>query len=108
MVDFPMEVFVGLLMLVAALAIVFGFRRFLSGNSERRMRSMLEAVGLDPEIASSGDARRIMSEVRDRCRHCQSESVCERWLRGEKTGGNDFCPNQQVFELLNRYGGATS
>jgi hypothetical protein len=64
---------------------------------------MLESVGLDPAIATSGDLPTIMSEVRKRCEHCQSEDLCERWLQGEETGGNEFCPNARVFEILKKY-----
>ena len=69
---------------------------------------MLESVGLDPEIASSGEMPTIMKEVRARCRTCSSESVCERWLAGETGGENDFCPNARVFEVLGKYAEPTT
>jgi len=75
----------------AAIAFVFLFRHYLAVNSERRMRAMLEN-GID----------NIMSAVRKRCRSCKSESLCERWLAGEETGDNDFCPNARVFEILGK------
>jgi uncharacterized protein DUF6455 len=86
-----------------AAAMMLGFRRYLAVNSERRMRMMLESVGLDPEIATSGEIPTIMKEVRQRCRSCAIESVCERWLEGEKDDGNDFCPNAKVFEVLRKH-----
>lgn len=108
MTPFPTEVFVGLIMLAIAVAMAFGYRRYLAAGSERRMRAMLEKVGVDPELAASRDAATIMAEVRGRCRQCQSESVCERWLRGDEAGSNEFCPNRQVFEILKQFAGATS
>jgi hypothetical protein len=86
-----------------AVAMMLGFRRYLAVNSERRMRMMLESVGLDPEIATSGEIPTIMKEVRQRCRSCAIESVCERWLEGKKDDGNDFCPNAKVFEVLRKH-----
>ena len=99
------EVLLGIGMLAVAIALALGFFRYLATGSERRMRRMLIAVGLDGELAASDDIPRIMDEVRDRCRHCSSESVCERWLDGQIAGGNEFCPNHKVFEVLQRYTG---
>ena len=97
------QVVAAMAMLGIAAAMIFGFRRYLAVNSERRMRAMLEAVGLDPEIAMSGEIPTIMREVRQRCRSCAIESVCERWLQGEKNDGNDFCPNARVFDILRNH-----
>ena len=97
------QVFAAIGMLAVAAAIVFGFLKYLAMNSERRMRSMLTAVGLDAELADSDDIPAIMKEGRSRCRHCQSESVCESWLDGDLGGDNDFCPNHKVFEVLKKY-----
>lgn len=74
-------------------------------NSEQRMRTMLEAVGLDPKIADIGGIQTIMSEVRQRCSVCTAEDVCERWLKSDDKGDNDFCPNAKVFEVLREYRG---
>ena len=90
-------------MVATAAAMVFGFKRYLAVNSERRMQAMLESVGLDPEIATSGEIPTIMKEVRQRCRSCASESVCERWLQGKKDDSNDFCPNAKVFDILRKH-----
>lgn len=79
------------------------YRRYLCAKSERRLLGMLDAVGLDPALDSRRDVKTIrdieaiMKEVRQRCRSCAFEDVCERWLRGERTGSNDFCPNSGVF-----------
>ncbi len=97
----------GIGMLAVAIALFLAFRRYLARSSERRMLGMLKSSGLDPTIAASGDIETIMAEVRDRCRHCASESVCERWLKGEEEGTNAFCPNHRVFEILGKYSGAS-
>jgi hypothetical protein len=94
------QVLAGIAMLGITVAMIFGFRRYLAANSERRMLAMLEAVGLDREIATSGEIPTIMKEVRQRCRSCATEAVCERWLQGNEEGDNDFCPNAKVFEIL--------
>ena len=85
------------------LALIIAYRAYLARNSERRMRSMIDSVGLDPEIASSGDLNTIMGEARKRCEACTTEDVCERWLRGDEEGDNAFCPNKRVFDVLNKY-----
>ena len=87
----------------AAIVFVILFRHYLAVNSERRMQAMLENVGVDPEVASLSGIDNIMSEVRKRCKNCKSESLCERWLAGEETGDNEFCPNAKVFELLRQH-----
>ena len=92
------------LMVIVAIGLIVGIRNYQSRTSERRRLAMLEALGLDPAIATSGDMPAIMRDVRKRCEHCQSEALCERWLRGEETGGNEFCPNAKVFEILRKYG----
>jgi len=98
------QVFAAIAMLVAAFVLVLVYRAFLAGNSERRMRKMLESAGLDPALAGSGKIPTIMKDVRQRCQSCSSEDVCERWLEGKEEGGNTFCPNSKVFEILKRYG----
>ena len=91
------------IMVGMGLALIIGYRAYLASNSERRMLSMLDSLGLDPEIASSGDLNTIMGEARKRCEACTAEDVCERWLRGEEEGDNAFCPNKRVFDILNKY-----
>ena len=98
-----MQYLAAFVMLVLAVLIVLAYRRYLAINSERRMRSMLVSVGLEPELAESEDIPTIMQEVRDRCRQCTAESVCERWLDGEVPGDNAFCPNHRVFRILSKY-----
>lgn len=89
--------------IIAALAIAVWFWRYLAAGSERRMRRMLVAVGLDEDLAEGHDIPTIMKEVRYRCRRCPVESVCEGWLDGEVGGENEFCPNHKVFEVLKKY-----
>ena len=92
-----------IVMVGVGLALIISYRAYLASNSERRMLSMLDSLGLDPEIASSGDLKIIMGEARKRCQACTAEDVCERWLRGDEEGENAFCPNRRVFEILNKY-----
>lgn len=97
------QIIAAVVMVAVALLLFVGFRRYLAANSERRMRAMLISVGLDPELANSEEIPTIMNEVRERCRQCSSESVCDRWLDGEVPGDNAFCPNHRVFRILSKY-----
>ncbi len=87
-------------MVGVAFALIIWFRKYLAANSERRMRTMLESIGLDPALITTGDTETIMKEARRRCRTCASEDRCERWLRREEEGDNSFCPNSKLFETL--------
>ena len=100
------QVIAALVMAGATVALVLGYRRYLAQNSERRLRTMLVSIGLDPELARSGEIPTIMKEVRQRCRHCATEDVCERWLNGDEEGDNSFCPNAKVFEVIKQHGRA--
>ena len=94
-----------IVMVGLGLALVIGYRAYLSRNSERRMLSMIDSLGLDKEIATDAKFGTLMGEVRQRCRGCTAEDVCERWLRGDEEGDNAFCPNARVFEILDKYKG---
>ena len=61
---------------------------------------MMQRVGLDPEITSLDDypIKQTIKDMRTRCRKCPSEDLCERWLSGEVTGENTFCPNAPEFK----------
>lgn len=96
------QIIAAMFMLGATIALIAVFRKYKAAASERRMQNMLECVGLDPAIASSGDKEVIMKEIRQRCRTCANESVCERWLAGKVDGDNLFCPNAKVFDALKR------
>ena len=99
------QFFAALAMLGVAIILVVAFRKYLQASSEQRMRAMLEAVGLDPEIADIGGIETIMTEVRQRCMTCNAESVCEHYLASEQKGDNNFCPNKRVFDILKKYRG---
>ncbi len=96
------DISIAIILVVVAIALVAWFLKYKAGTSERRMKEMLQRAGLDPKIAIQDDSESIIREVRRRCRKCQSEDICERWLAGEEGGDNAFCPNAQVFEELNR------
>lgn len=96
------EISAAIVMVAVTVALIVWIRRYMAGASERRMMSMLQRAGLDPEIAMQGDTEAITKEIRRRCRRCDSEALCERWLAGEEKGENVFCPNAQVFEELAR------
>lgn len=94
------QLIAAIVMIAVALGIVFAMWRYMAARSEQRMMAMMECVGLDPAIASSGDTRTIIKEIRQRCRHCGAEGYCERWLAGKESGDNEFCPNAKVWESL--------
>jgi hypothetical protein len=87
-------------LLLAAALLVAWYLRYKAARSESRMMSMLQRIGLDPELAAQADTETVISEIRRRCRKCQAEDVCERWLEGKLEGSNSFCPNRRVFEEL--------
>ena len=93
-----------ILMIVVCVFLV-RFIRVKASASETRMREMLRKVGLDPDIVIHGTDEMIIREVRSRCRKCRSEEICDRWLAGKETGGNDFCPNAEVFQILAEHAG---
>ena len=99
-----LQTFAGLAMLVVAFALVVAYRKYLAAGSERRMKSMLESVGLDPALAASGDTDAVVNEIRRRCETCSAEDVCEHWLAGDKADDNRFCPNAEVLEQLRKTG----
>ncbi len=99
------QISVAIFMAVVCIALVVWIRTYINATSEWRMMHMLERAGLDPEIATSGDTEAIIREVRSRCRKCQTEDLCERWLAGEEKGENTFCPNANIFRSLARTAG---
>ena len=101
------QILTGVVMAGVAIALVYAIRQYMAAQSERRMRTMLIKIGLDPTIVTGGDNHAIIREVRQRCRTCSSEDVCERWLAGEEGGENDFCPNREVFESMEKTVAAT-
>jgi len=101
-----LQIIAAIIMVGVAVALVVMYRKYLAANSDRRLRAMLESVGLDPALAASGEIPTIMKEVRRRCETCGSEDVCERWLTSSKDSDNVFCPNSKVFEVLGKYSDA--
>ncbi len=95
-------------MVGATIALLVATRNHMAAASERRMVTMLERVGLDPAIAMSGKPNSVlecaieasMKGIRQRCRACTTEDVCERWLAGNEHGEIDFCHNAKLFDAL--------
>ena len=98
------EISVAIIMLVVSVAMLVGLNRYLAAASTSRMTDMMKRLALDPGIGTNGDPRTeaIMKEVRQRCRKCQAEDVCERWLVGKVKGRNTFCPNARTSRMLAR------
>ena len=101
--DYTIIQTIGILAVLLGVAMLFvAWRNYLAAGARKRRTAMLQAVGLDPALASIGDLETLMSEVRQRCERCQSEAICERWLKGEEAGGNEFCPNKAIFDALSK------
>ena len=96
------EISVAILMVAASVALVVWISRYMAAASGRRMTRMLTRAGVDPEVAKYGDTDAIIKDVRSRCNRCQSEALCERWLEGKVAGDNSFCPNAQIFLILEK------
>ena len=94
------NILIGVLMVGVGLALTAWYFGYLGASSESRMLRMLERAGVDPEIARRNDKKLIINDVRSRCRKCQSEAECERWLAGDAGGENTFCPNHRIFSRL--------
>ncbi len=100
------QIIAAIFMATAAIALVVSFRKYKRAASERRILRMLERIGLEPAIALSGDNESIMKEIRQRCRTCAAEDLCERWLDDDVHGDNYFCPNSSIIVALRRTSGA--
>ena len=96
------EISVAVLMLAASVALLVWISRYMAAASGRRMMRMLTRAGVDPEVARHGDTEAIIKDVRSRCGRCQSEALCDRWLAGKVAGDNSFCPNAQIFLMLEK------
>ena len=94
------NILIGVLMVGVGLALTAWYFGYLGASSESRMLRMLKRAGVDPEIARRNDKKLIINDVRSRCRKCQSEAECERWLAGDAGGENTFCPNHRIFSRL--------
>ena len=100
------EIGVAALMVAVSVALIVWFSRYMAVASGRRMMHMLTRAGVDPEVAKQGDTDAIIHDVRSRCRRCQSEDLCDRWLAGSVEGDNGFCPNAQIFRRLTKTAGS--
>jgi hypothetical protein len=98
-----LDISITIILAVIAIALASWFLRYKANSSEKRMQRMMQHLGLSSDISSQSDTREIIREVRKRCRKCQSEGVCERWLTGTENGDNAFCPNAQIFEELKKH-----
>jgi hypothetical protein len=102
------EAYLPVFAILTGVVIVVAMFSHMRSASAGRMTSMMERVGLDPIIATRTypqtlahpQTEAIMKRVRRRCRGCQSEGLCERWLAGAVKGENSFCPNAQTFNDL--------
>jgi hypothetical protein len=104
------QILVALGMVVATVGMVVWFERYLAAASSRRRIDMMKRFALDPDVWADGgaEAEAMMKRVRKRCRKCQAEDYCERWLSGQVGGRNSFCPNAHVFRALARSARATT
>jgi hypothetical protein len=100
-----LELITALAMLALPTALIVWFFKNLASESERRMTLMMDRVGL---VAASLDDQRDITDARARCRRCPCEGLCERWLSGEVSGENTFCPNASAFDRLVRTVGSAA
>lgn len=99
----PIQITAAFAMVVLAAGLVFAYCKYLAVNSERRMLAMLDAFGINTSLPWSRGIGDIMKEIRQSCRSCPLESMCERWLQGDGKGSKDFCPNARVLKKLAEY-----
>jgi hypothetical protein len=95
-------------MVAVSVALVVWFSRYVAATSKGRMMQMLTRAGVDPEVARQGDTEAIIQDVRRRCGRCRFENLCDGWLAGKVEGDNSFCPNAQIFRMLNRTTGRSA
>jgi hypothetical protein len=103
------QISAAIIMLVASIAMIVWFESYRAAASTKRLTDMMKRRGLDPGIGANSDPRTeaIMKEVRQRCRKCQAEGVCERLLAWGVKGRNIFCPNRLIFRMLKKTAGHT-
>jgi hypothetical protein len=93
------------LMVAVSVVLVAWFWRYTAVASERRTMHMLAGTGVGHIMWGDARTKAIMQDVRERCRRCPSEGLCERWLAGSVQGDNSFCPNAQIFRKLTNAAG---
>lgn len=96
----PLHIIVATTMLGIVMMSIAAFHGYLRAQSERRLEAMLSRAGFDPATLSRRRGEAAMKAARRRCRGCACEDLCERWLRGEASGSNDFCPNVKAFGAM--------
>ena len=96
------EIGVAVIMVAVSVALVVWISRYMAAVSGRRLMRMLTCAGVAPEVARHGDTEAIMQDVRSRCRRCRAEDLCDRWLAGKVEGDNRFCPNAEIFRILQK------
>ncbi len=94
------EYLVPAVLLIVAFALVAWFLSAKRSRSEWRMTTMLLKAGVNIEAIDNIDHIQLIKDIRSRCRRCQAEDVCERWLAGKYEGAASFCPNEQVIRAL--------
>ncbi|MDP2620892.1 MAG: DUF6455 family protein [Hyphomicrobiales bacterium] len=96
------EINIAMIMVAASVAMVVWFQGYLATASASRMARMMARIGMDPAIATGGrpQSAAILKQMRQRCRRCPSEDLCDRWVAGTVKGGNSFCPNVRAFGLF--------
>ena len=94
------DFFIAIVLATAAVTFVIWYLGYKRWSSRERMRTMLTQAGVNPEVIRDGDHEEIMKAVTKRCRKCEAEDVCERWLAGNYKEDNLFCPNAQIFRSL--------
>ncbi len=97
-----LEISLAIMMLAVTVAMIVAFQGYLRMGSARRLSRMLMRMGLGGTDLSRQDpvAAATIEEIWKRCRKCQFEGHCERWLNGEVGGDNTFCPNAEAFRAL--------
>lgn len=109
----PLEISIAIFVGGAVIGAVGGGALWLHTSadaaSDRRREAMMKRFGVDPKLLSLDDpqARTDDEITRRRCRHCRQEELCDRWLAGDATGCNAFCPNARMFRKLSDVGGGS-
>jgi hypothetical protein len=65
---------------------------------------MLGPTGVALEWSGHDDLWPLLHVARARCSGCTSTDACDRWLAGQTRGDNGFCPNAQLFRIVERVG----
>ena len=98
----PTTISVAIFMVAVAVASIVWLQSHRVAGVARRMTAMMARVGVEPGAPALGDPgpKAVMKVMRQRCIRCPREDFCDRWLAGEVSGDNTFCPNAQTFGTL--------